>query len=662
MRSLLLTLLVLGLLVGLGFFFLNGTDVEGPREAAGPSTAVAEPTRAEEPANLVAPTNPTRVTTAVEAPEPDEADISAPMLGNSLTGIVYDADGKPLPDAVVKLSPDPFMDEALSMAWFLGKEPSGKAETTRTDAEGRYTFRSIAPRNDYFMMVDHADFRPRQEEGVLVGETGQFGGPEFHMSRGALLSGYVVDVGNNPVPNAKLYLDSAYMMGEDQVSPDRMTATSDATGFYEFKHVPPGPRNLSCVAEGYGMMVQHNLQFAHDQPEQVLEHSFTLEVGQPIAGRVFGPEDEPVVGAHIMAMKYSNQTSSRGEAITDENGNFLIQDLGQGSYNLSVNAKAYRVARHNGVQVGDVNVQVEMIKQACVSGKVLDENGKPVTDFTAVVLRASAPTDDPQQSPIYENTEVKEAIEASPDGSYTLCGLNPGTFVLKIKSKSLAPSLSQPFTVADGQVLPDVTVRLSQGGSLKGRLVDASGAGVAGARLETLDDEHGDSNLDAFLGGLVDTSTTQRRGKSDSEGYFELKLLNPGRYRLKVEHPQFTTEVVRGLNVTQGTASDVGALTLKAGGLVKGTVYDAAGVPVGRGSIRLLRTDHDETFSYQTRSDAQGNYVIEHVKAGSYKLSAMRGSGGEGDAFATLIDQQSSEVLVSVVDGTTVTRELRLGN
>ena len=368
----------------------------------------------------------------------------------------------------------------------------------------------------------------------------------------------------------------------------------------------------------------HNIQFEPDQPNQLEERTLTLEVGEPIAGRVFGPENEPVVGAHIMAMKYSNAISSRGETVTDENGNFMIPDLAQGSYNLSVNAKAYRVARHNRVQVGDVNVQVEMIKQACISGRVLDDDGQPVTDFTAVVLRAAPTSDDPQQSPIYENTEVQEKVEASADGSYTICGLNPGTFVLKIRAKGLAPSLSQSFTVADGQVLPDVAVRLSRGGSLKGRLVDSTGAGVAGARLATLDDEHGNSNLDPFLGGLVDTSTTQRKGKSDAEGYFEIDLLNPGRYRLKVEHNLFTTELLRGVVVAEASAADVGSITLQAGGIVKGTLFDGSGAAVPRGTVRLLRADHDETFSYQVRSDAQGNYAIEHVKAGSYRLSATR--------------------------------------
>jgi protocatechuate 3,4-dioxygenase beta subunit len=657
MRALIVLVLVL-VVAFLAFMFLGSED-PGGGAAVGP--VASAPARAEpgSDASLVVPQEDARAPEEVD-PDDELGEITAPSLSNSLVGYVYDDEGKPLPNALVKLSKDAFQGEALSMQWFLGKEPKNEFESTRTDKDGKYVFKSISARTDYYIQADHEDFKPAQEDLVGIGEQGEHAGPDVNMVQGASLAGYVYDVARNPVPDAVLHLDSAYMMGENQVSPDRMSIISDATGYFEFKNVADGPRNCSVIAEGYGMQVRHNFQFK-GTPGEKQEHEFQLEPGQPIAGRVFGPDDEPVVGASIMAMKYSNQTSSRGSAMTNENGEFMISDLSQGSFNLMIDAKGYRVARHNRVQVGDVNIQIEMIKQACVSGRVLDANGKPIQNFNAVVLRSSPQQNN--QAPIFENTEVREKITTSADGSYTLCGLNPGTFVIKVRSKGLAPRLSEPFTVTDGQAVPDVTVSLSQGGSIKGRLVDAAGAGVSGARLSTHDDEHGATNLDPFLGGLVDTSTTQRKGKSDPEGYFELPLLNAGRYRVKVEHPVYTTEVRSGIVVGDGGAVDLGTVTLKSGGVVKGKVFDASGGLVDRGFVRLFRADQNETFSYQSRTDLTGNYTFEHVKPGSYKLSATRRTpSGGGDAFEAILDQQSSVVLINVVDGTTVTRELHLGN
>jgi protocatechuate 3,4-dioxygenase beta subunit len=658
MRALIAAVFLLFVLVGIYFLTTSGGNDGG--QAVAPAAPTPAQTESAPPTKLVEPVETARALEVVEADDEADDELINAMLGNSLVGYVYDDEGKPLPNALVKLSKDAFQGEALSMQWFLGKEPKNEFEATRTDKDGKYVFKSLSPRSDYYIQVDHEDYKPSQEDLVFVGEEGEFAGPDVNMVQGASLAGYVFDVGRNPVGDAQLYLDSAYMMGDNQVSPDRMSTTSDSTGYYEFKNVADGPRNLSVIAEGYGMQVRHNFQFK-GQPGEKQEHEFQLEPGQPIAGRVFGPEDEPVVGATISAMKYSNQTSSRGSGITNENGEFMINDLSQGSFNLMIDAKGYRVARHNRVQVGDVNVQIEMIKQACVSGRVLDASGKPVKNFTAVVLRSS-----PQQhnqAPIFENTDVKEKIETSADGSYTLCGLNSGTFVIKVRSKGLAPRLSEPFTVTEGQVVPDVTINLSRGGSIKGRLVDSSGAPVKGAQLSTHDDEHGATNLDPFLGGLVDTSTTQRKGKSDGEGYFELPLLNEGRYKVKVEHPSFTTEMRAGIVVTDAGSVDMGTVTLKAGGVVKGKVFDPSGGLVERGFVRLFRADQNETFSYQTRTDVGGNYVFAHVKPGSYKLSATRRTpSGGGDAFEAILDQQSSVVLINVVDDTTVTRELHLGN
>jgi len=658
MRALIVIALLLIAIV-VAVFVFGGDDGNTGGTAVGPVATAPESVPVDNTV-LVAPREEARAPEEVELPD-DAAELtSQPSRANKLVGYVYDDEGQPLPNALVKLSKDAFQGEALSMQWFLGKEPKNESESTRTDKEGRYTFSGIAPRSDYYIQADHKDFKPAQEELVFVGETGEHAGPDVNMVAGASLAGYVFDIGRNPVPQAQLYLDSAYMMGENQVSPDRMSVTSDDTGFYEFKNIADGPRNLSVVAEGYGMQVRHNFQFK-GTPGDNQEYEFQLEPGQPIAGRVFGPDDEPVVGATIMAMKYSNQTSSRGQGVTNENGEFMIGDLSQGSFNLMIDAKGYRVARHNRVQVGDVNVQVEMIKQACISGRVLDANGKPLANFTAVVLRSSPQQNN--QAPIFENTDVREKVTTSPDGSYTLCGLNPGTFVLKIRSKGLAPRLSEHFTVVDGQAVPDVMVRLSRGGGIKGRLVDSEGAPIRGARLSTHDDEHGNTNLDPFLGGLVDTSTTQRRGTSDGEGYFELPLLNAGRYRVKVEHPGFTTEMRSGIVVGEGGSVDLGSLILKSGGTVKGKVFDASGGLVERGFVRLFRADQNETFSYQARTDVGGNYTFQHVKPGSYKLSATRRTpSGGGDAFEAILDQQSSVVLINVVDATTVTRELRLGN
>lgn len=660
MRPLIVLILVLLAATALLFTLNSGGDESATAELDGPQ--VAQPTEpAPAPAaDLQAPTD-TRSDAAatVVATEDDEDDeVLASGAVNSLSGRVLDISGQPIPNARVVLSRDPQMGEQITMQWFLGKEPTGKKETTTTNSDGEYLFEGIKPANDYFVMADHTDFCGAQEEMVQVGELGNFGVTDIVLAPGSSLEGYVLDVGGNQVVDAELHLDSAYMMGVDPESPDRITVTTDETGFYQFKNVGAGPRNLMVSADGYALQIKHNLLFK-GEPGDKLEHSFSLEVGHPIAGRVFGPADEPLPGAKIIALNHNNDTSSRGEAISGEDGTFQIDGLQQGSYILLVELFGYRNARANRVQVDDMNVQIEMIKQACINGTVVGKSGAPES-FTATVLRVSPNPSMGQTEPIYENTGVRERFTTA-DGSFELCGIDPGDYAIQVKSKGYAPSISPTFPVIDGQATPPVTIELSLGGTIKGRIVDPKGAPVAKALVKSADDEYAGNMLNDFLDGLIASRITEKKTRTDAQGYFELNLLNPGNYRIEVEHKGFTRETVAGLAVSEGQTVDAGTVRLKAGGTLSGKVYDQAGQPMTRGFVRMF--SDDQTMSYQVRTDGEGNYRIEHVRPGSYKLSAMRNTvGGGGDAFNAILDQQHSEVAIQVADGAVITRDLTLGS
>jgi hypothetical protein len=184
-------------------------------------------------------------------------------------------------------------------------------------------------------------------------------------------------------------LDSAYMMSFNMKSPDRLTTQSDAMGHFEFKNVSPGPRIISCSAEGFERQIDHSLNFTGEANEKRVK-DFRLGLGYPIAGRVFGPQSEGVKGANVIALNYGSNVSSRGESLTDDDGNFQIDGLAQGSYILMIEAKGYRAARQNRVQVGDLNLQIEMLKQNTLTGRVFElANNKPIESFTVQLLHVN---------------------------------------------------------------------------------------------------------------------------------------------------------------------------------------------------------------------------------------------------------------------------------
>jgi hypothetical protein len=629
------------------------TRLEAPVQPRGDATSV------DKPAEL--PPEPARASTAVASDKDDDEPEAQLPVANTVVGVVLNQQNAGVPNARVQLSRDALMGESIAMVWFANREQSGVILETQTDASGRYKFIGVDPGRDYFLMATHSDFAQVQEEGINVVRVGEVRAPDLVMREGSKLRGYVSNVEGDALANAELHLDSAYSMGVDLQSPDRLTVTTDANGFYEFKNIAAGPRVLTCWSEGYARETHHQKMFTGEATD-VQEQNFRLNIGNFVAGRVYGPQGEGVANAKVIAMNYGASTQSRGEGMTDDDGNFQVDGLGLGSYILMVQAIGYRPASHTRVQVNDLNVQIPMLKQAELTGRVLEAGtDKPVGKFKARLLQVAVGI--PNQSGQLQFEATHNNAEANPggDGTFTLLGVNPGTYAVKVIANGYATRTTDTFQIVEGLLPPPLTIYVTKGGSIKGRIVDAAtGRGVVGAQVASFDGDVPAGQFDPFFENLGATRATERKARSGDDGQFELKMLTAGRYRLKIEHPDFTGEWVENLVVTEGQAAEAGAVSLKPGGTITGKVIEASGTPCTRGWVRMFQVETGEM--YQSRTDGEGRYSLQHVRPGSYRVSASRASGAGVDAFDSIAEQQQSEVTLEVRDGQTIQRDLQLGN
>jgi hypothetical protein len=116
-----------------------------------------------------------------------------------------------------------------------------------------------------------------------------------------------------------------------------------------------------------------------------------------------------------------------------------------------------------------------VLSEAAISGTVTDEEGNAVAGAKVIAVR--------------EDT-VHEALipgqgstGAGADGSYTIAGLEPGTYSIVVEAPGFAPVRRGPVTVAAAQTHGGVDVVLERGRVVRGRVVDPLGRPVARAMV-----------------------------------------------------------------------------------------------------------------------------------------------------------------------------------
>lgn len=640
-------------LVAIGVLFFALSD-SGPSK---PETVAPAAVGAEEPAKPVKPavdlgstrTDTQRTTTTTTSAGEETGPIH---YDNKLTGSVKNSSGAAVAGAEVVLTTlgaseiffvnDPLPD--------LSKEPR-----VRTDAEGRFAFPGIQPRDRYTLIVSHPQYARKETPTVPVFDQGVFEEPPIVLVPGARLSGYVKDEGGNFIDDATLWLEGVQYQGIGVAAPDRMEVKTTKQGWYEFANVPRGQRTLTVMAPGYGQITIPGLSF---DKEETLQRDIVLKVGEQICGKVVGAGGVGIAGATVIAVGVSaTQQSARGQTTTKENGDFCVEGLMPGSYNIVASAKGWRAlpGGRNRVDSNSSGVLLEMFKEAAVRGRVVDATTGENVSGASVRLRFWYGIDSPTQ-PVGEEWTAAQGpefvIEAAPpsDG-----------FVVEAAAPGYAPSFSANFSVQAGKDVDGVVVRMRRGGTITGRVVDGDGKPVARARVVSHESDWTDDVFTQALGFTYPTNATTAETRTNDEGVFVLKNLAPETYMVDVQAGGFTRTMKRGLSVADGGETAAGDIRLARGGGVKGTVFDASGKPLTGAAVSLRPAEHDLPSSYSAKSGGDGKYTFAAVAPGRYTLSAVRPvAGGEANPFALLGDERNSQIEVIVTEGGMVTQDLNL--
>ncbi len=587
---------------------------------------------------------------ATPAPKVERTNVEdAWVFANELKVLVLDPQKRPLPEVEVTLttfnSSDLFFVDDHRAPFQVGPQ--------RTDKEGRTSFKNLPPRK-YTLVCIHPDYARREQETMPIDQDGTFEEPAVVMATGSTMQGYVRDEQNNPVPDAVMVLEGMLAQAQKSAAPDRVQVKTNAEGFYKFKNIPRSTgRSLTISAKGYGRLVSMGLAF--DRNEQK-NQDYILKTAEMIQVKTIGPGNQPIPKVKVMAVGMNaSQQTARDEGMTDDKGEFLFESLAPGEYNVVANLRGWRFQSQR-IKTGTANNIFEGQKEASICGQVVDgTTGAPVSQFSCQIRNFTDPT-----LPTYAVPETRMNFTDA-QGNFCLEGVQQGEYVVEGWAEGFAPSRSQNFVVTQGRNVEHVTVRLTKGGSISGRLVDPENHPIAKARIQTKPNDWADDDFTRSIEDMYPSNVTQVEARSAADGTFTLNNLTPDTYQILVDATGFTRVSKVDVAVTEGTNNNLSDLRLTRGGTLAGTVYDATGKGVLGAGILVVSADNlPLPRQYSTKSGIDGKYTLRNLAPGRYKVRAARPSAPDSNPLEELQIGRDSERQITIAEDTVSNLDLTI--
>ena len=537
--------------------------------------------------------------------------------GVSVSGRVVDESGKGLAKVQV----------TVGEAWFM---PMKSAEAT-TDDKGDFTFAAIAPGSHTFEAQD-GEHAPGKSLPVTVADR-TISGIAITMKEGGSLAGKVVDTKGAAVPYATVRI-APKSDGDDRM--EQMTqgrqAVADSKGVFEVRGLPRTKLQARASSEDATSKLA-DLDLTTKPAAKDI--SLVLDEVGTIAGTVVDDQGKPVPEVQVTALPdyfAAEQPSLAGltSATTDGAGAFTIKGLPDGSYRLTASrAGGSRAFERTGTQAktGDKGVKLVLPAPAVLVGKIQIEGGT---------------------APKIANVQLgwHPATPANADGSFKIEDLEPGSYDVHIRGLEFAQFTHTDVKLEAGKTTDMGTITVVKGRKLTGKVVDANGTPVAGARvtvsrtlfsLEGADDQM--ENL-AEMSGARLTTTDQNGdftviGIAKTHAYAGAEHPDKGRAS-PVDVPEGTDDPPPVTLALRGFGSITGKVTQKGepqGGV---TITDTT-----KGSIAQVAV---------TRTADDGTFTLSKVAEGTHVLNAMQMKGFSANTTSATVDVTAGKQATVAID------------
>jgi hypothetical protein len=544
------------------------------------------------------------------------ADLGTLVLtpGAHIAGRVTDARKRPIDGAEVWLKPEadglpgPALADALRR-----REPAAGSDTN-----GRFAIPDLPHARRFDILIAREGFLPAWVTGV---ETPTAAPLAVVLEPAASLSGRVETDDGEAVPGARVRLSPAPQppgtVGVEVRRPVNTAETSTGDdGAFAFAEVAPGSVVLEAWAEGLlpGEPAEVKVPADAVPPEVVL----VLGRGASLDGRVSTVDGEPIAGARIRL------GTARGES--DAEGRYRLAGVSLGRGLLVVRHAAYRPkARGIDVEAGENHVDVTLEAGLSVSGRVVDEEGRP-RPAAAVVLRNREP----------RGLQAFRAVTGA-DGRFRLLAVVDGRFDLEARAEGFAPAFHPGVVEVAGTDVDDLELVLRAGAMLAGD--------IRGVELEQ-------------LAGVEVTAERAgrpaRSGAVDHRGRYEIRRLEPGHWRVRARLAGGRREAEAWVAIEPGDREAERDFDLGGGLTLKGLVLFEE-LPLERANVGVRGLDI--VLDRSVTTDHLGEFRVENLEPGRYRVEVVHAERmlSQSHDMEVIADREIViEIVAARVEGTVV--------
>lgn len=418
------------------------------------------------------------------------------------------------------------------------------------------------------------------------------------------ITGTIESETGETIAQANIFLEPAYPEAMQTILPfgDYRTDTlSDPSGRFSIPVPLEGAFSLRIEKSGYA---PHLVDFV--LPGDRLE--LVLQKGVELSGFVAcGVDEAPLPDALICANLPPVYPSGR----TDEKGAFLLQDLPEGTIDLTVFAAGYDLRRIDALLLHKDQknyLEIFLEEGAPLTGLVVDSIDHQAIPGAQVRYLVGTRRNE-EMAVLFQ-----DKVSTDHEGIFYFENVSRKGYRLEVSAQGYAAAFCKPFKeVDDPSAL--MKIELHRESAVSGCVFDPDGNPVDGATVRLLQQD------------LWEKKEIQ--GRTDASGSFLLEPVDPGEIRLYVAHSRYAPLVSDSFSLQPGERYDQITLYLTNASSINGTVLAPDGSSVQDAQVvlegikpRLIRYFDLLPLDY---SSHRGGFAFDNLPAGDYRITANQG-------------------------------------